>query len=300
MPRSQRSSTRAREISRALLRRWPLPSPESAGDKDDRGIVLVVGGAKGLPGAVVLAGVAALRSGAGKLQIASCESSIAEIGVTVPEALVVGLSETNEGTISAQAAGSVTDYANKAAATLIGPGMRHDAECNHFVHDLLSALHNTTVILDAGALASLSSDPAATHRLDGRVVLTPHAGEMAALSGIDSDSVEKEPAALALEVAQSLDAVVALKGATTHVASPTGEIYRYDGGDIGLATSGSGDTLAGVVAGLIARGASPLQATVWGVYVHGAAGNVLARTVGRVGFLARELLDEIPGVMRRL
>ena len=93
-----------------------------------------------------------------------------------------------------------------------------------------------------------------------------------------------------------MNAIVALKGGETYIATPEGELFRYDSGDVGLATSGSGDTLAGVIAGLVARGSSPLEATLWAVFLHGSAGNRLARRIGRVGYLARELLDEIPRV----
>ena len=100
--------------------------------------------------------------------------------------------------------------------------------------------------------------------------------------------------------AERFGVVVALKGAESWIATPDGALLRYDGGDVGLATSGSGDTLAGVVSGFAARGADALTAAAWGVFVHGAAGRVLARRMGRVGFLARELLDEIPPAVERL
>jgi NAD(P)H-hydrate repair Nnr-like enzyme with NAD(P)H-hydrate dehydratase domain len=121
---------------------------------------------------------------------------------------------------------------------------------------------------------------------------------MATMLGVERDEVVADPRAVALRAARELGAVVALKGPTSTIAAPDGTLYEYRGGSVGLATSGSGDTLAGVVAGLAARGASPAQAAAWGVYLHGEAGNVLARTIGRVGFLARELLDEVPKLMR--
>jgi NAD(P)H-hydrate repair Nnr-like enzyme with NAD(P)H-hydrate dehydratase domain len=94
-----------------------------------------------------------------------------------------------------------------------------------------------------------------------------------------------------------LGAVVGLKGARTHIAAPDGQVFRNETGNVGLATSGSGDTLAGIIAGLAARGATALQATVWGTYLHGRAGDRLARRVGPLGFLARELLAEVPALM---
>ena len=117
--------------------------------------------------------------------------------------------------------------------------------------------------------------------------------------GSRTDEITRDPVAAALRAAHDLRVVVALKGGETIVAEPGGLLHRYSRGHVGLATSGSGDTLAGVVAGLAARGASPAQAAVWAVFLHGEAGNALARRLGRVGYLARELLDEIPAVMAR-
>jgi NAD(P)H-hydrate repair Nnr-like enzyme with NAD(P)H-hydrate dehydratase domain len=117
---------------------------------------------------------------------------------------------------------------------------------------------------------------------------------------MEKAEVTSGPLAVARRAAAELRCVVALKGSETFVAAPDGEAYRYASGGVGLATSGSGDTLAGIVAGLAARGADPLRAAMWGVALHGGAGNVLAKRVGPVGFLARELLDEVPGVMRAL
>jgi ADP-dependent NAD(P)H-hydrate dehydratase len=118
--------------------------------------------------------------------------------------------------------------------------------------------------------------------------------------GLDKNDVTLDPAATASRAAAEFAAVVALKGAATFIAAPEGGIYRYDGGHVGLATSGSGDALAGIIAGLAARGAEPLRAVLWGTALHGGAGNVLARRHGPIGFLARELLDEIPALMARL
>jgi hydroxyethylthiazole kinase-like uncharacterized protein yjeF len=131
-------------------------------------------------------------------------------------------------------------------------------------------------------------------------VITPHAGEMATILGMDKGEVERDPLAIARRAADELGAVVALKGPETFIASPEGEAYCYSSGNVGLATSGSGDVLAGIVGGLLARGADPLRAAAWAVYLHGEAGNALAATMGRIGFLARELADEIPPILQRL
>jgi hydroxyethylthiazole kinase-like uncharacterized protein yjeF len=156
------------------------------------------------------------------------------------------------------------------------------------------------LVLDAGAILALRHEPRLLGTLRGRAVLTPHAGEMASMLDLDKSTVEENPAEIARAAADRLGAVVALKGAESWIAEPDGTLYHYAGRNVGLATSGSGDTLAGIVVGLAARGASAAHAAVWGAYLHGAAGWVLARRVGPIGFLARELLDEIPPLMHRM
>ncbi len=287
-------------ITRALLRSIPLPDHDADSDKEQRGRVLIVGGEVVLPGALVLAGIAALRAGAGKLQLVTCRTTAPLVGVLVPECLADGLDETKNGTISEKAAGKIIGYAKKADATLIGPGLRRSGENDRLVTRVLSEWKDNCLILDAGALGALHRDPVALHGLRGNAIITPHAGEMADTLGIDKKEVEKDPHTVALNAASMLRCVVALKGSTTLIASPDGELFVYDSGDIGLATSGSGDTLAGIVAGLLARGTSPLHAVLWSVFLHGAAGNVLSKRIGRIGFLARELLDEIPPIMNRI
>lgn len=298
MQKSRRNKSEARRVTRALLRRSPIPEPSSHDDKDARGNVLVVGGEVSLPGAVVLAGIAALRAGAGKLQIATCRSIAPLVGIAVPESLAFGLDETRGGTISSDAATALAPLIENTDALLIGPGMKGVNEEAEFLSSLLGISAGTTVILDAGALHSLEKDPSLLHRFDGRAIITPHVNEMARMLDIDAREIRENPERIALETSSRLQAVVALKGAETYIATPDGQIFCYDSGDVGLATSGSGDALAGVVGGLVARGASPLASAIWAVFLHGSAGNLLARRIGRVGYLARELLDEIPGVMR--
>jgi NAD(P)H-hydrate repair Nnr-like enzyme with NAD(P)H-hydrate dehydratase domain len=111
--------------------------------------------------------------------------------------------------------------------------------------------------------------------------------------------VEADPVAAARRAAEAFGATVALKGAQTVIAAPDGSVLRYTRGGVGLGTSGSGDVLAGIVVGLLARGADPLRAAAWGVFLHGEAGNALARRHGAVGFLARELAAEVPRILHR-
>lgn len=251
-----------------------------------------------MPGAVVLAGIAALRAGAGKLQIATCRSIAPLVGIAIPEALSLGLDETADGTIAPRSTNALEELITSADAALIGPGTKGSDDERLFVNRILSLPPRTSVVIDAGALFALADNPAMLRACDGNAVITPHAKEMAGILGIDVADVRSDPATIALMAAQTMSAVVALKGAETFIATPDAELYCYDSGDVGLATSGSGDTLAGIVAGLLARGCTPLNAALWSVFLHGTAGNRLATKIGRVGYLARELLDEIPLVLR--
>jgi len=273
-----------KHVAPALLRRMPLPKPGAESDKNARGQVLVVAGSETVPGAALLAGVAALRAGAGKLQLATPKPVAIQLGLAVPEAMVVPLPRTG----GIRALGPLVP---KADAILIGPGMDEDAPMHTLVGDVAKRMKaDGTLVLDAAGIR-------AADRIR-RGIITPHTGEMADLLGVEREEIERNAPEFARLASDRFGCVVALKGPTTFIAAG-GELYAFDGGSVGLATSGSGDTLAGVVTGLAALGADPLTAALWGVWAHGTAGVRLAKRVNRVGFLARELLAELPAVLRR-
>jgi ADP-dependent NAD(P)H-hydrate dehydratase len=281
------------------MRRWPLPQPSSDADKEDRGVAMVAGGSLETPGALLLAGVAALRAGAGKLQLAAPRSTAPSLGVALPEARVFSLPETGDGYLDRKAGARVVEHARGADAILVGPGMLNEDATRDFMDEFVRRLADKLLVIDAIALSAVRGG---RYRFteETRVVLTPNAREMAKIIGGTKAAVEADPRGVAMTVARDLNAVVALKGPETFIATPYGEVFRYSEGDAGLATSGSGDILAGIVVGLLARGATLDQAAVWAVYLHGAAGNRLKRRMGAIGFLARELSDEIPALMNGL
>lgn len=287
-------------VTPRLLRAWPLPVPSDDADKEGRGRVLVVAGAPELPGTAVLAATAALRAGAGKLRIATVQSVVPHVGIAVPEARVVALPETARGAIDPDAAEQLAELANAGQATLLGPGLTETETIQTLLLRLLPKLRETVLVLDSEGMMAASACHRELHALPTCAILTPHAGEMAGLLGVEKDSVLADPIGTARRAAEHFRAVIALKGAETVIASPGGQAWRNRSGNVGLATSGSGDTLSGIIAGLVARGADPAQAAVWGVYLHGSAGDRLAERVGPLGFLARELLAEIPSLMAEL
>jgi ADP-dependent NAD(P)H-hydrate dehydratase len=280
-------------VTSGLLADWPLPEPDDGGGKHERGTVLVLGGAASTPGAVLLAGLAALRVGAGRLQVATVESTAIALGVALPEAQVVGLPAAASGSVSPSCADEVTELAQQADALVLGPGLLGKDDARALLEGVLPRLSDTAVLVDAVALTVLAQCPQVLAGLHGRVVLTPNAGECAALLE-DEPSTDLEAAR---RVAERYGSVVALHGGT---AAPDGRTWSDGAGNAGLGTSGSGDTMAGAIGGLLARGADPVQAAVWGQHLHAAAGDRLAARDGGLGFLARELLDEIPAVLGSL
>ncbi|HEY2031867.1 MAG TPA: NAD(P)H-hydrate dehydratase [Myxococcales bacterium] len=294
-------SDRSEELTAGFLRRWPLPPIDPKGGKESRGSVLVVGGSPQMPGAAVLAATAALRAGAGKLQVATARSVSHLVAAQVPEALVIGLPETSEGGLSPKAASEIVRRAENVSAVLLGPGMVDTKAAGKLSVALCERLPEVAFVIDAEALECCSVDPAAVGASRARIALTPHAKEMAHLLGVEPEEVEEARREMALRAAKGLRATVALKGAQTFIASAEGRLLQNKtAGNAGLGTSGSGDTLSGIVAGLAARGADLLQAVAWGVYAHGRAGDALARKIGPVGYLARELLAEVPRELAKL
>lgn len=242
---------------------------------------------------------AALRAGAGKVQIATVESAALALGIAMPEVAVFGLGETAKGDIALRGAREITDLVSRCDAVVAGPAMA-DAKAAGRLVDILLAADQACLVLDASALMRLGDRAEAMRSRKSRAVLTPHIGEMAALLGRNADTIERDRAGAVREAAEQFNAVCVIKGSTTLIADPGGALFAYAGGGVGLATGGSGDVMAGIVAGLCARGTPPLAATLWAVWLHGEAGRRCAEQLGPIGFLARELLAHVPGLMRAI
>lgn len=286
---------RAAALTEASLARWPLPDPGADADKEARGRVLVIAGSGEMPGAALLAGTAALRAGAGKLTLAGPACVAQGLALAMPESRVIALPETRDGGLAARGCEAVAPLAPLVAAVVVGPGLCDERGSMAFVRRLLPLFRACTVVLD-----SIAMSVAAEEGFDQPVLLTPHAGEMAHLCGLAKEMVAQEALQVAWEAAIGWKACVVLKGPSTVIATPQGRAWRFDGGSPGLATSGSGDVLAGLMGGFAARGMSPEQAAAWAVVAHARAGRNLGRRVGPLGYLARELAAEVPGVIRQI
>lgn len=282
-------------VTPALLREWALPEPGS--DKHGRGQLLVVGGTSTTPGAVLLSAEAALRAGAGKLAVAVVEVVARRLGVALPEAMVGGLPGDGEGHLTTEAVAPLVEEVGQADVALLGPGFTDPVRSSRLLTDVVSQV-STPLVVDALATAYVTDHPTGLHHLDGQAVLTVNPTELAHVAGVDPGDVD--PPVHAREVAARSRLVVLCGGTEKHIATPGGELWVVQGGGPGLGVSGSGDVQAGIVAGLLARGADPGQAAVWGGYLHARAGERLAAAIGAVGFLARELPREVPAVLTEL
>ena len=274
-----------RTLDCRLLRDFPLPVLPEDGDKEDRGRVLVIAGGREVPGAAVLTGIAAMRAGAGKLQIITHADVAIPVGVAVTGTRVIaGFEE------------SVAHIATS-KAVVIGCGMDPGPGLDGLVAGILTAGGDMPLVLDAAALDCVAGQAARVRGWEGGAALLPHSREMARLLDCDPEEVEIDPLHAARRAAERFGAVTLVKGGHSFIVGPDGSAFRFEGGGVGLATSGSGDVLAGLVCGIAARGADILTATLWGVWLHGEAGRMLTEAIGRVGFLAEELPGCVPALL---
>ncbi|WP_416405210.1 NAD(P)H-hydrate dehydratase [Arthrobacter sp. LFS091] len=293
-------------VTPSLLRDWPLPAPGDS--KYSRGAVLVIGGARATPGAALLAGTAALRAGAGKISLAVAESVAVQVGVAFPECGALGLSETDDGSLTGEGLDRISSYLDGSDAVLIGPGLDDLELAETMLRALLEREElsgdpdgdgGPAVVLDAYALGALTKLEDHIGPWRGRLILTPNPTEAGILLGRDVDTLE----GAIVEIAQRFDAVVSCQGYIAGPSTPDADtpgLWKITTGYGGLGTSGSGDVLAGAITGLRARGTSDAQAACWGTHLHAAAADRLASKLGPLGFLARELSDQLPALMLEL
>jgi len=282
------------ELTAAALKKHPLP-PVREGDKDERGSILIIAGSRDLPGAALLSATAAMRAGAGRLQIATVDGIAPQLGIAMPEAMAVGYAQGRDGGFAPSTTKALAERAAKADAVVAGPGLQHGKPTDALADALLK--NGNALALDAALLHALPEHATEARRSNCPTILLPHAGEMASLLGCEAGDVEADPLGCGLACANRYDAVTLVKGVESFIVTPDGAAFHYRGGGPGLDVSGSGDVLAGIVGGLLARRADPLSALLWAVWCHGEAGRRLGKRIGTLGYLAREIADEVPGLL---
>ena len=276
-----------------------LPDRLAAGHKGTFGTVVVVAGSRGFTGAAYLAATGGLRAGAGLVRLLVAEGVYPILAVKCTEVMATPVPEDAPGALGASSLDEITRHLDAATSVLVGPGLgRHPATWT-LVHDLVARC-DRPMVLDADALNALADARHLLRRLGRDRVLTPHPGEMARLTGRPTREIQANRREAAAVAAREWGAVVVLKGARTVVAAPDGRLSEDPHEVPALATGGTGDVLAGLIAGLMAQGSDPFTASATGVYVHAEAGRRLQATLGTAGLLASELLPELPVVMRTM
>ena len=275
-----------------------LPPRDPRGHKRDFGSVAVVAGSRGKTGAAVLAARGALRGGAGLVTV-FCPASLEPVVVgAVPEAMTVGLPE-EDGSLSAAAGRELTARLVDFDAAVLGPGLGTSAGAVAAIREVVTKTR-LPLVLDADGLNAFAGRPRELSRRRGPTVATPHPGEAGRLLGRSSRDVQSDRLAAARALAKAARCCVLLKGEATLTATPDGRVVVNPTGTPLLATAGSGDVLAGVIAALVAGGLAPEDAAAAAAWLHGAAGERLARTLGDAGLLAHEVADAVPRVRRGL
>jgi NAD(P)H-hydrate epimerase len=282
----------------------PLLMPRARdANKGSYGHVLVIGGSLGKAGAAAMAGFAALRAGAGLSTVATPKSVLATVAAFHPELMTEPLAETEQGTFSLQAVGLGLDALLERKTLAIGPGISRSSETAAFVRTIVTR-GDKSLVVDADGLNAFEG---AASQLSGRgrtVVITPHPGEMARLTGLSIAEIQANRLEVARNFAREHEVIVVLKGHRTLIAGPAsaapaaasdGAVWVNPTGNPGMATGGTGDILTGMIAGLIAQHPQhALEATALAVYLHGLAGDLASESVGENSLVATDLLRFLP------
>lgn len=289
---------------RTITQRWVadhLPARPERAHKGTFGRLLVVGGSIDYPGAALLAALGAIRSGAGVVRVAAAESVAARLAGAVPELTWMALDEEAPGLIAPGGWRRITTEAPQYDALVIGPGLGSQPATQRRARQLLAALSIPTVV-DADGLNALAAAGRWWQPVRAPLVLTPHPGEFARLTGEPAPASDDDAAraAAASEAAARWKMVVVLKGAHTVVAAPDGQVLASVIATPALATAGSGDLLAGAIGAFLAAGVDPIDAAGCGVAVHGAAGLLAADRIGDTGVMARDIAALLPEAIGQL
>jgi ADP-dependent NAD(P)H-hydrate dehydratase len=264
-------------------------------NKGTFGRVLVIAGSRGMSGAAVLCGSAALRGGAGLVRVATPQTVRSEVAVGNPCFMTAPVPEDDAGRIGRTAIPELLALAEASDVVALGPGLGRGPEVTDAVIALLSAV-DRPLVLDADGLNVITQNQSKLKSEPARI-LTPHPGEFARLTGQDVKTVQADRRGLASEYAQAKGVVLVLKGEGTIVTDGR-RIYQNTSGNPGMATGGAGDVLTGLIAALLGQGLEPFAAAQLGVYLHGRAGDLVAEEIGQAGLIASDLLIQLPRALR--
>jgi NAD(P)H-hydrate epimerase len=273
-----------------------LPPRQADSNKGNFGRVLVVAGSRGMAGAAVLCGSAALRGGAGLVRIAAPREVVPIIAASNPCCMTAPLPNDADGRLDPSAEAEILALARTASVIAIGPGLGHTSAMTALLVDVLGRVQ-LPVVLDADGLNSFVHHIALLRR-EAPLILTPHPGEFARLLNIEIKAVQAHRRELAAAFAAENNVVLLLKGHRT-VVTDGKRVYENTTGNPGMATAGSGDVLTGLIAALVGQGLEPFAAAQLGAHVHGLAGDIARSEIGEIGMIATDILERLPRALDR-
>jgi hydroxyethylthiazole kinase-like uncharacterized protein yjeF len=283
--------------------RWArtvLPQRPRNANKGSFGRVMVTAGSINYIGAAYLACSGAMRAGAGLVTLAIPGSLQPILAAKLTETTYLPLPETKPGAISIEAADIITRQGSRYDVLLLGCGLGQHPATVELVTSLILEKEIPLPVLDADALNILPQIPDWWQWLTDDAILTPHPGEMSRLCGLSIDEIQADRLGIARRFAAEWHQTIALKGAYTVIATTDGRCRISPFANPGLASAGTGDVLAGVIAGLVAQGLTPFDAASLGVYLHGAAGEAVSNEMGDTGMIASDLLPALPRIIKQL
>ncbi|MDF2548719.1 MAG: NAD(P)H-hydrate dehydratase [Anaerosolibacter sp.] len=285
-------------ITQEMIKRI-LPRRKNDTHKGNYGKAYIVAGSTGMTGAAMLTCEAVLRSGAGLLKVAIPQSLNSIMETRLIEAITVPLPELKKGVVGISDIEKIIKTMKESNVIAIGPGSGQTRELEEVLRNICEEA-TIPMVLDADALNSLAHRLDILNLLKTTAVLTPHIGEMARLTNLPIEEIQRNKIQIAIEFAKKWKVILILKGARTVVASPEGKIFINTTGNPGMATAGSGDVLTGIITGFLAQGLQPLDAALAAVYIHGTAGDRAANRIGEYGLMAGDIVLELPLAIKEI
>lgn len=275
----------------------PLPPRDPDGHKSSFGQALIVAGAASYYGAPFFSAMAFLRSGGGYARLATPASLSPHLAVGGREIVFLPQSETESGSIQATAGPELVTVGNRMDCVVVGPGLSTAPDAQKLTLQLVDEIE-TPLLIDGDGLTAVAEQPTRLAARPGPTLLTPHLGEMARLTGRSVGEIRENRIEILQSACAEWQSTVVLKGAHSLIGLPDGRVYVNLSGNSGMGTAGSGDVLAGCIAGLVGMGLDVTDAARMGVFIHGVAGDLAAAAQGQDGMTAQDILDALPQAMR--
>jgi len=263
------------------------------------GKIFAIVGSPGLTGAATMSTLSAMKVGAGAVIAGVPESLSPILEAKLTEVMKLPLPETDEHTIGWNALDLIEEHIEWADVVIIGPGLSKNYETKQVVLNVIKKL-NKKAVIDADGLNALVGNLNILKGLNTEIVLTPHPGEFSRLTDLPVDKIERERIDVARNFAVEYGVVLVLKGDTTVIANPEGEVFINSTGNPGMATAGSGDVLTGMIAGFMGQGLKAVDAAICGVYLHGLAGDLARDKIGELPMMAMDILNMIPDAIQKV